>query len=52
MNFVVKRNMFGEKKFAQGNVKRGKKFLYWINLWGFGIIITNTVKGLRYDACF
>lgn len=49
MSIVINRKMFGAKKLAKGGfVKRGK-YLYWVNLWGFGIIITNTCKGLRYD---
>ena len=49
MCIVMKRNMFEEKEFSKGVEKKRNKYLYWINLYGFGIIITNTCKGLKYD---
>lgn len=50
MNFVFKKNMFNVKKLGKGGLKNSQgKFLYWVNLWGFGIIVTNTFKGLKYD---
>lgn len=52
MNIVIKRNLFEVKKLAKGSVKRKDKFMYWINIYGFGIIITNTCRGLMYDVCF
>lgn len=49
MNIVINKNMFNVKKLAKGGTKRKDKFIYWINLWGFGILVTNTCKGLRYE---
>lgn len=49
MNFVFKKNMFDVRKLGRGGMNKHGKFLYWVNLWGFGIIVTNTCKGLKYD---
>lgn len=49
MSIVINRKMFGAKKLAKGGFTKRGKYLYWVNLWGFGIIITNTCKGLKYD---
>ena len=49
MSIIVNKEMFRAKKLQKGAVKNRGKYLYWINLWGFGVIITSTVKGLKYD---
>lgn len=45
MNIVFTK--FGKKRFDKGSISKRGKFMYWINLWGFGVIITNTCKGLE-----
>lgn len=49
MSIVINKNMFGKRKFDKGGFTKRGKYLYWVNLWGFGIIVTNTCKGLKYD---
>lgn len=40
---------FGKKQFKKGSITKRGKYMYWVNLWGFGVIVSNTCKGLRYD---
>lgn len=40
---------FGKKQLDKGHISNRGKYMYWVNLWGFGIILTNTCKGLKYD---
>lgn len=40
MSIIVNREMFRSKKLQKGAVKNRGKYLYWVNLWGFGVIIT------------
>ena len=49
MNIVLGRKMFKKRKLAAGGYSRYGKYVFWINIWGFGIILTNTCKGLKYD---
>ena len=38
MRVIVKRKMFGEKQFDKG-VIHGDGVVYWVNLWGLGIMV-------------
>lgn len=51
MNIVINKNMFKARKLAKGIIKKNKKFIFWMNIYGFGILITNTCKGLSYEPC-
>lgn len=40
---------FGKRKFAKGLITKRGKYMVWLNLWGIGVIVSNTCKGLKYD---
>lgn len=40
---------FGKKQFNKGRIAKRGKYMLWVNLWGFGVIVSNTCKGLKYD---
>ena len=40
---------FWKKKFGKGRIAKRGKYMVWLNLWGVGVIISNTCKGLKYD---
>ena len=41
MFIKVDRKMFGKKQFDKGLLKNGKDFVYWVNFWGLGVLVSN-----------